>query len=201
MPEIIVATTNEGKMREIRSMCADIAVDLKSLRDIWPQPPVIAETGVTFQENAALKAAWVFERKNTWTLADDSGLEVDALDGEPGVFSSRYAGEEQNDALNIRKLLAALKKVPVQNRTARFRCVMVLKGVGIEDKVVEGSCEGTIVDAPRGVDGFGYDPVFVPRGYTHTFAEMSQLQKNALSHRARALLALKEVLYGQFGKM
>lgn len=196
--QIIVATNNAGKMLEIRDIGKDIPVQFKSLKDIWPEPPSIPETGSTFEENAAQKATWVYERKKTWILADDSGLEVDALQGEPGIYSSRYAGEEQNNKKNIEKLLKKLDGIAFKDRRARFHCVMVLMGPGNYTKIVHGVCEGSITFEPRGNVGFGYDPVFVPQGYEKTFAEMTQEQKNSLSHRGKALLALKEELHELF---
>ncbi len=195
---LIVATKNKGKMREIRDICTDIPVTLRSLEDIWPGINNLPETGSTFQENAAMKAAWVFSRKKTWTLADDSGLEVDALGGEPGVFSSRYAGEPADDTKNMSKLLQNLANVEFPLRTARFRCVLVMKGPGVKDIVVCGVCEGHIAFEPRGTAGFGYDPVFVPRGYEKTFAEIDPAVKNRMSHRALALQALKKELGEHF---
>lgn len=198
--EIIVATANLGKLREIRAVCEDILVSFKSLKDIWPDPPDIPETGSTFEENAAMKAEWVFSRKRTWTLADDSGLEVDALSGEPGVYSSRYAGEDQDNEKNIQKLLENLDGVASAQRSARFRCAMVLLGPDIDRCTVGGVCEGAITFTPRGSGGFGYDPIFIPEGYARTFAEMDRAEKNSISHRGKALSALKEELYGIFSK-
>jgi XTP/dITP diphosphohydrolase len=196
--ELIVATGNTGKINEIRAICKDIPVSIVSLKDIWADVPVIPETGSTFEENASIKAGWVFSRKKTWTLADDSGLEVDALNGEPGVFSSRYAGEHANDEKNIHTLLKKIEGVPSEQRNARFRCVMCLMGPENTERIVSGVCEGTITFEPRGNNGFGYDPVFIPRGYDRTFAEMEQSVKNNISHRGQALLALKEGLYELF---
>lgn len=199
-PQIIVATNNPGKIREIREICNNIPVSFKTISDVWPDPVDIPETGSTFEENAGMKAEWVFSQKKTWTLADDSGLEVDVLKGEPGVFSSRYAGESHDDKKNIEKLLKNLNGVPLEKRAARFRCVMVLKGPGFTDRIVSGTCEGSIAFKPRGNEGFGYDPVFIPEGYNKTFAEMEPSQKNGISHRSEALQFLKEELYELFGK-
>ena len=198
--ELIVATKNRGKMREIRDICKDIPVTLRSLEEIWPGMDNLPETGLTFEENAAMKAAWVFSRKQTWTLADDSGLEVDALGGEPGVFSSRYAGEPADDGKNVRKLLQKLDGIEPALRSARFRCVLVLKGPGVKDIVVAGACEGHITFEPRGNGGFGYDPVFIPAGHEKTFAEIDPAEKNRMSHRARALHALKKELGERFSR-
>lgn len=197
---IIVATNNPGKIREIREIGKNIPVLFKSIKDIWPEPVNIPETGSTFEENAAIKAEWVFSRKGTWTLADDSGLEVDLLNGEPGVYSSRYAGDAQDNQENTRKLLEKLRGTSLQERTACFRCVMVLKGPDFAELVVSGICRGAVAFEPRGRQGFGYDPVFIPQGYTKTFAEMEPVLKNGISHRGKALQALKEELYELFGK-
>ena len=199
-PVIIIATNNLGKIREIREIGKNIPVLFKSLKDIWPEPVNIPETGTTFEENAQMKAAWVFTRKGTWTLADDSGLEVDLLNGEPGVYSSRYAGDAQNDQENIRKLLKKLNGASVQERTARFRCVMVLKGPDYTESIVSGTCRGSIALESRGSEGFGYDPIFIPDGFSNTFAEMEPSVKNGISHRGKALQALKEELHELFGK-
>ena len=158
------------------------------------------ETGETFLENALIKARAAYELTGLPSLADDSGLEVDFLNGEPGVFSSRYAGENCDDKKNIEKLLINLNDVPLGKRTARFRCIMVLKGPGFTDRIVSGTCEGSIAFKPRGYEGFGYDPVFIPEGYNKTFAEMEPSQKNGISHRSEALQSLKEELYELFGK-
>jgi XTP/dITP diphosphohydrolase len=195
MNDILIATANAGKVREITEIFAALPLRFTSLRDHWDEPPDIPETGATFLENARMKARWVYSRKNVWTLADDSGLEVDALKGEPGVLSARYAGEHANDSANITKLLAALSGVPASARSARFRCVAVLVGPGGEF-VGEGTCEGAIGFGPRGNGGFGYDPLFTPDGFVKTFAELDPQQKHAVSHRGRALMSLKEKVYG-----
>lgn len=197
-PELIVATGNEGKVNEIRALCKDIPMTIVSLKDIWKRIPDIPETGLTFEQNARIKAEWVFSRKGTWTLADDSGLEVEALNGEPGVYSSRYAGEPSDDEKNIRKLLSKMNNFSTEQRGAQFRCVMCLKGPGNTDKTVSGVCKGTITFETRGTKGFGYDPVFIPLGFTTTFAEMEQSVKNSISHRGQALRVLKEGLYDLF---
>lgn len=194
---IIIATRNKGKIREISQLCSGLPITLYSLFDLWEQPPDIQETGTTFEENARIKAQWVFVQKKTWVLADDSGLEVDILNGEPGVYSARYAKEGATDSENIEKLLGKLSAVPEQKRTARFRCVMVLHGPeGIW--VTQGTCEGVIASARRGTEGFGYDPIFIPDTFTKTFAELTSEEKNRISHRAKALTQMREVLYGLF---
>jgi XTP/dITP diphosphohydrolase len=191
MPPIIVATGNLGKLREIGQILSGLPVVLTSLRDHWSPVPDIPEDGETFQENAYAKADWVFSRKHVWTLADDSGLEVDALSGAPGVRSARYAGEGCSDADNVAKLLGILREMPLERRTARFRCVMVLRTGSDSSIVAEGTCEGTIGFEARGTDGFGYDPLFVPDGFDKTFAQLDSSAKNAISHRGKALAQLK----------
>jgi XTP/dITP diphosphohydrolase len=193
--EIIVATGNKGKLKEIREILADFPYLLTSLADYWDPVPGIPEEGATFYENAAGKAEWVFSRTGKISLADDSGLEVDFLNGDPGVRSARFAGEPVSDQKNIDKLLSLLSGCPVQNRRARFRCVVVLRAGDHEEITAEGACEGIIGSAPRGSHGFGYDPVFYPDGFDRTFAELDAETKNRISHRGRAINALKEKLH------
>ncbi len=196
--ELIFASGNLGKVGEITALCSDIPVTIKSLKDIWDPVPDIPETGVTFEENARLKAEWVYSRKQVFTIADDSGLEVDALGGAPGIYSSRYAGEQANDTKNIDKLLSNLVEVPQEKRTARFRCVICLLGPSGFERVVCGVCEGTILEKPVGDGGFGYDPLFVPLGFTESFAQLNPSVKNEISHRGKALLSLKEEIHACF---
>jgi XTP/dITP diphosphohydrolase len=179
---LVVATRNAHKVEEIRAILQNFEVcDLSVLEN----PPVVEETGVTFLENATLKALAISRLTEDLVLSDDSGLEVDALDGEPGVYSSRYAGEEGNDALNNAKLLQELGGAG--NRHARFRCVMVLARGGKALTDFSGAVEGSILKKQQGDGGFGYDPLFVPEGYEESFAELGEEVKNTLSHRARAL--------------
>ena len=154
----------------------------------------IKETGSTFQENALIKAEWVYKESGLWALADDSGLEVDALGGRPGVFSARFAGENADAEQNNRKLLDQLKNVSSANRSARFRCVLVLKTGEDSCLCAEGVCQGRIGFEPLGSNGFGYDPLFIPDGLDRTFAQLSSEQKHGLSHRAKALKSLVEKL-------
>ncbi len=158
----------------------------------FPDFPEIAETGTTFLENARLKAVGISRRVDGWVLSDDSGLEVDALDGAPGVWSSSFGGEEGNHAQNIARLLAEMVGKP--NRRARFRCTMVLARGGLEQAHFNGTVEGRIVDEERGGGGFGYDPLFIPEGHEQTFAELGDSVKNTLSHRSRALAQVMEYL-------
>ncbi len=197
---LIVATGNLGKMKEISEICSDLPITLSSLKDIWQPVPDIPETADTFVGNAKLKAQWVLERKKCWVLADDSGLQIDALDGAPGIYSARYAGEPSDSKKNITKVLAELEGLPKEKRTARFRCVMVLMGPNEESYTVEGICEGNIDTEAYGGGGFGYDPIFIPTGYSVSFAGLSSDEKNKISHRGKALIGLKDVFYKTFGK-
>jgi len=199
MKKIIVATGNNGKLKEIREILSDVPLEIAGMDEYWDPVPSIAETGSTFRENAQIKADWVFGRCGIWTLADDSGLEVDALGGAPGVKSARYAGETAGSSENNKKLLAALQGVPANKRSARFRCVMVLKLTEKSCIITEGICEGSIASAPSGDGGFGYDPLFIPCGYTESFAELAQEQKNKISHRGKALYAMGDRLHDTIG--
>lgn len=190
LPRLIVATRNSHKTGEIRSMLAGRfeVLDVTS----FPECPEIAETGTTFLENARLKAEGISARLDDWILSDDSGLEVDALAGAPGVWSSSFGGEEGNHARNNARLMAEM--TGKTNRRARFRCTMVLARNGREMAHFSGTVEGRIIDSPRGSAGFGYDPLFIPDGHTQTFAELGEPVKNALSHRARALAQVVDFL-------
>lgn len=198
--DLIVATGNQGKMKEISEICKDLPVSLYSLKDIWSPVPDIPETADTFVGNAELKAQWVLERKSCWVLADDSGLQIDALDGRPGIYSARYAGEPSDSTKNIAKVLSELDGVPVEKRTARFRCVLALLGPQGEKHIVEGICEGHIDLQPYGKGGFGYDPIFIPKGYTDSFAALESKVKNTISHRGKALTGLLDVINSVFHK-
>jgi len=191
---VALATRNAHKTREVQQILGPefSVTDLSERSDI----PEIAETGETFAANAILKALAVSQRFPGLVMADDSGLEVDALGGAPGVRSARYAGEPADDRKNVEKLLAALQQMDPQGtqRTARFRCVIAVAASGTVLKTFEGEASGRIIDSPRGSGGFGYDPVFVPTGYDLTFGELSREVKNQLSHRSRALAAAKPIL-------
>jgi XTP/dITP diphosphohydrolase len=183
LPRLIVATRNAHKTGEIRAMIGDRfeVLDVTS----FPECPEIEETGTTFLENARLKAEGISRVMDGWVLSDDSGLEVDALGGAPGVWSSSFGGQEGNHVLNNAKLLAEMEGKT--DRRARFRCTMVLAKEGLEQAHFDGTVEGWILEAPRGEHGFGYDPLFVPDGFQETFAELGDRVKNMLSHRSRAL--------------
>jgi len=183
--KLLIATGNVHKLREIRVLLPLPELVILGLRDLPHPPPPIDEDGRTFEENAIKKAMATALATGHWTLADDSGLEVDALNNAPGVHSARYAGEPASDAANLALLLKNLNGAA--NRRARFRCAIALASPGGRCQVVEDACTGTLLTAPRGTQGFGYDPLFVPDGHSRTFAEMEEVEKNALSHRARAL--------------
>lgn len=186
--KLVIATQNPKKLEEIRALLDFPELEIVCALDL-PDLPEIIEDGQTFRENAVKKAVTLARLTGHWALADDSGLEVDALEGAPGVFSARYAGEPVNYAANNSKLLLAL--AGETHRRARFRCVIALSSPGGESRCVEGSCEGTLLESQRGSQGFGYDPLFQPDGYTETFAEMDGPEKNRISHRGRALAAAK----------
>ncbi|MBN2247607.1 MAG: RdgB/HAM1 family non-canonical purine NTP pyrophosphatase [Coriobacteriia bacterium] len=195
MRRVVVATGNRGKLDEIRSALDFAGWEFVTAADLGASALEVEETGDTFEANARLKARAYREAFGVAALADDSGLEVDALDGVPGVYSSRYAGSDATDAANNAKLLAALADIPEEGRTARFRSVIVLIDEEGAETVAEGACEGTIGFAPRGTGGFGYDPLFHPRATPgRTMAELDRAGKNAISHRGQALRALKGML-------
>ena len=183
MQDLLVATGNSHKTAEIRAILGAgyVVSDLKA----HPELPEVEETGTTFLENATLKAVEISKQVEGLILSDDSGLEVDALGGEPGVYSSRYAGEAGNDAANNKKLLHELQGE--DSRTARFRCVMVLAQDGEVLASFDGAVEGRMLSELHGEGGFGYDPLFVPDGYDQTFSQLSEGIKNQLSHRAVAM--------------
>lgn len=185
--ELLVATHNEGKTRELAGLLADSPLILRGLKE-FPWVEEAEETGATFVENAVLKARHYSSRCGLWTLADDSGLEVEALGGEPGVYSARYGGRGISYAERMSLLLEALAATGDEGRRARFVCVIALADprTGAVE-TFEGVCEGRIADAPRGAGGFGYDPLFIPEGHAQSFGELPPEVKQNLSHRSRAL--------------
>lgn len=202
--EVLVATANPGKIREIQESLRGVPVRLRYLWEFHDISPV-EEVGETYEENAILKAVSYSKQAGVCALADDSGLEVDALGGLPGVLSARYGGDSASDQERTEKLLMALTQHPLQERTARFVCCMALAGCPLGESqdssdhprvlhVCEGKCEGLIGEEPRGNNGFGYDPVFVPIGYDRTFAELPSAVKNMISHRSQALAAMRGFL-------
>lgn len=184
--EIVLATRNNKKVEEIRRIIGDLPITILSL-DYFPQCPETVEDRDTFEGNAVKKAVEVCQCTGRPALADDSGLEVDALGGAPGVYSARYAGEDGNAVKNCNKLLAEMKSVPDDNRAARFVCCIAMAYPDGSVKTFFGYVEGSIGREPHGSQGFGYDPVFIPKGYKKTFAEMSGDEKDRLSHRGKAL--------------
>lgn len=185
--KLLIGTKNQGKIRELNELLADLPVEVVSLNEFLniAEPE---ETGATFAENAVLKAGYYARETGVCVLSDDSGLEVEALSGAPGIFSARYAGENATDAERSLKLLDELKQTGDDARRARFVCAAAIADeTGEIVFEAEGTCDGTIADAPRGTNGFGYDPIFVPKGFEQTFGELSSTVKSEISHRARAL--------------
>jgi XTP/dITP diphosphohydrolase len=213
IPTLLIATSNKGKVVEIASLLKGLDCQAIGLEDLPQVPPPVEETGTTFVENAIIKADYYHAASGLLTLADDSGLEVDALDGRPGVYSARYGGEGLSSDQQIALLLEEMKNAPEEKRTARFVCVVALVGAAGEtaDKrefawhldgalvdspvrpqirqTFEGRCEGRIALAPRGAGGFGYDPIFIDAELDRTFAELSPEEKSSRSHRGKALRA------------
>jgi XTP/dITP diphosphohydrolase len=187
---LLASSNNAHKVREIRAILSSSfwVADLSALHEAAPS---VEETGLTFEENAALKAIAISRIHDGWVIADDSGLEVDALGGAPGVYSARYAGQAATDAENNKLLLENLEGVQGKDRTARFRCVIALARQGKVVATFSGAVEGAILDGPKGTEGFGYDPLFVPRGFRETFGQLPASTKNRLSHRANALEQLR----------
>ncbi len=189
--KVVLATTNHGKVREFSKLLEGVFENVISLKEL-DSPPEVIEDGATFRDNALKKAREIAQFSGKLTLADDSGLEVEALDRRPGVYSARYSGENATDKTNIEKLLDELGDN--HNRKARFVCVLALVNPNGEELVVEGFCEGVILDKPRGEGGFGYDPVFYLPDREKTMAEIDPELKNRISHRANACKLLAEYL-------
>jgi len=192
---LVLATLNRGKASELASLLGDVPFELRMLAD-YPGASAPEETETTYRGNALLKARAAARLTGAWVLADDSGLEVDALGGEPGAHSARYGGPDLDDAGRLTRLLAALRDVPDERRTARFRCVIAIVDPEGGESVVEGVVAGRITDAPRGAGGFGYDPVFYYPPLGGTFGELSDEAKSRVSHRARAVALARRVLTG-----
>ena len=193
-PRIAIASRNEHKLREIERICADWPSEFVTVRNDPRDWPDVEETGDTYLENALLKARAVAAALDLPALADDSGIEVDALGGRPGPRSARYAGEAATDEQNLRQLIRATRGVPAGGRTARYRCVAALALPDGREVHAEATCDGTVVATPRGGAGFGYDPIFVPAGWDTTMAELTDQEKDRISHRGRAFRALGERL-------
>ena len=191
--EIVLASRNRKKIEELKSLLADMPVEVRSLAD-FPDVPETPETGNTFAENAELKAKAAAESTGRIALADDSGLEVDALEGQPGILSNRFAGPDATDQDKYMRILELLEGVPDEERTARFRAAVAVATPEGETVLVEGTCEGRIAREPRGENGFGYDPIFYLPDLGLTMAELPSQKKNRISHRAKALQSAKKVL-------
>jgi XTP/dITP diphosphohydrolase len=200
--DLVIGSFNPGKVGEVRDAFKDLSLTVRYLRE-FSDVLLVAETGQTYAENAILKAQGYAKQTRVLTLADDSGLEVDALDGRPGVFSARFGGPDASDHDRLNLLLEELADKTPPERTARFVCCMALAGWVFDGKsksvlrvltVVEGKCEGIIANAPAGANGFGFDPVFIPKGYTQTFAELPNEVKARISHRAKALTQIRAFL-------
>lgn len=198
--ELIIATTNPGKFIEIREALKDLPVKLLSLRDL-PGAPTVVEDAETFEGNARKKAREIARWSGKTTLADDSGLVVEALGGRPGVHSARYAGDGATDEDNRQKLLRKMRDVPEGKRGAAFVCALIVVTPEGQEFFVEGRCEGLIAFEPRGENGFGYDPLFLVPSLNQTTAELSLEEKNKVSHRGQALRRLKEILTTGVKKM
>lgn len=193
-PELAIASRNPGKIREILAITGDWPVAWVTAETSPIEWPVVEETGSSYVENAALKAGAVAELTGVPALADDSGIEVDALDGRPGIHSARFAGEDATDRQNLDKLIESVRYVAEHRRTARYRCVALVAWPGEWFAYAEATCEGRLLLRPRGEGGFGYDPIFVPSGEFRTMAELDPEDKDRISHRGRAFRALGRAL-------
>ena len=196
--EIVLASRNRKKIEELKSLLADMTIEVRSLLD-FPDIPETPETGSTFAENAELKAKAAARATGRIALADDSGLEVDALGGQPGILSSRFAGPEATDREKYMRILELLEGVPDEERTARFRAAVAIATPDGEAVLVEGTCEGRIAREARGENGFGYDPIFYLPDLGLTMAEIPASEKNRISHRAKALQVAKKLLAARLG--
>ena len=192
MKQVVIATKNRGKAKDFEALFTPLGYEVVTMFDVAPDME-IEETGTTFEENAVLKAETLSKALGTIVIADDSGLAVDALDGAPGVYSARYAGDHDDEA-NIVKVLENLKGVPEEERTARFMCALAIAGPELETTTVFGSCEGVILEEKRGTNGFGYDPIFFVPELNRAMAELSPEEKGAISHRGNAIRKLADLL-------
>lgn len=195
MKKVIIATKNKGKAKEFKAFFAPYKIEAVSLLDLEEEVPDIEETGESFVENAALKAEEISSRFQQPVLADDSGLIIDSLEGRPGIYSARYAGEPTNDRANIDKVLEEMKQIPLEERSARFVCVLAIARPDEETIFVTGYCEGHIKTEQCGENGFGYDPIFIPKGYTETMAQLDPSEKNQISHRKQAMKQLEKRIH------
>lgn len=200
MTRLILATRNAGKITELHAILADAGLDLELVgADAYPDVPDVKETGVTFAENALLKAHALAQATGLPAVADDSGLCVDVLNGAPGIFSARWSGTHGNDRANLDLLLAQLSDIAEEHRGAHFACAAALALPDGTERVVEGQMRGTLRHAPVGTNGFGYDPILQPEGHEVTCAQLSPAEKNAISHRGKAFRALVPVVQELLG--
>lgn len=203
MTEIIIATKNKGKAKEFVQLFENNHVTVSTLHD-YPELLDVEETGTTFEENAIIKAEAIAKQLGKVVIADDSGLVIDALDGQPGIFSARYAGPEKDDEKNIDRVLLELQGVPDEKRTARFYCALAVAAPNKETVIVTGTCEGSILTKRKGTEGFGYDPIFYVSEKGKSMAELTAQEKNEISHRAVALknlerdTAAKKMIFADF---
>lgn len=193
MKTLLIATSNPGKIAELKNMLIDLNCLVVGFADLPKTPPSIEETGQTFAENAILKAEHYHKLTGLTALADDSGLEVDALGGRPGVYSARYGGKETSSAEQMDMLLNEMKEIPSESRTARFICSIALVDNNLK-RIFEATCEGSIAMSPTGSKGFGYDPIFIDTELGRSFAELTREEKAARSHRGKALSQAREFL-------
>lgn len=198
MKEVIIATKNKGKAIEFTTLFEKLGIKAKSLLDLNQQIPDVEETGTTFSENAQLKAEHISSLLKAPVISDDSGLIIDVLNGRPGVYSARYAGKSASDEANIEKVLKELTGVPIANRAARFICVLAVASPNEETHFYTGYCEGEISKSRQGSNGFGYDPIFIPKGHSKTMAELPSNIKNRISHRTNALIQLEASIKKQY---
>lgn len=192
MKQVVIATKNKGKAKDFEALFTPIGYEVVTMFDVAPDMD-IEETGTTFEENAILKAETLSNALQTIVIADDSGLSVDALNGEPGVYSARYAGDHDDEA-NIVKVLENLKDVEDEKRTARFSCALAIAGPTIQTTTVFGTCEGVILREKRGTNGFGYDPIFFVPSLNRAMAELTAEEKGTISHRGNAIRKLAEII-------
>lgn len=191
---LVIATGNLHKLEEIKKILADFPYDIKSMKDVGLEGLEIIEDGSSFEENALIKAKAIMKKTGFMAMGDDSGLEVEALDNQPGIYSARFAGEPGNDKKNNQKLLKLMEEIPLEARRGRFVCAMAVAFPNGDEMVLRGECQGILGYEERGNNGFGYDPLFIVPQYNQTFAELDSDIKNKISHRARALEKLKMAL-------
>jgi XTP/dITP diphosphohydrolase len=196
MTKLVLATRNIHKAMELKTLLSDIDIEVLTLND-FSNDLNLREDGDTFEANALQKARIVHNYTKMISLADDSGLEVFYLNGRPGVYSARYAGEPTHDDANNHKLLREMRGVAPRRRRAQFRSILALISDGIEE-LTEGICSGVLGEVPRGTNGFGYDPIFIPDGFVKTYAQLTAEEKNLISHRARSFVKMKEILKVKF---